>query len=148
MWHSRRSSHVSPAMYARPALTTRLKTFMPVDATLAPGPDMPPSKSDSRVGVRGKVCPLRGPDNNVDIAWMTCENVGNSDMNIHLPSSAAASYHSTARPQSSAVLIPLQYLYPIAICDHTVRQRCNITMLGFGNDICVTSCMEKGEKSL
>ena len=38
----------------------RLKTFMPVDATLAPRPNTPPSKSDGRVGVRGDVRPPEG----------------------------------------------------------------------------------------
>ena|SRR5882762_9494671 len=42
--------------------------FIPVDATLAPGPYTPPSKSDSRAGVNGSVLPPGGPDKNFAMA--------------------------------------------------------------------------------
>lgn len=62
------SSHVSPAARETPALTAGLWAFIPVDATLAPGPYTPPARSDSRVAVWGKERPPGGPDMNLAIA--------------------------------------------------------------------------------
>jgi len=62
------SSHVSPAARAIPALMAGLCPFNPDEATLAPGPKIPPVKSESRVGVCVSVRPPGGPDRNLAIA--------------------------------------------------------------------------------
>lgn len=61
------SSHVSPAARASAALMAGRIAFIPVDATLAPGPYMPPLRSDNRVAVNGSVRPPGGPDRNFAI---------------------------------------------------------------------------------
>lgn len=78
------SSHVSPAARAAAALMTGRTAFIPVDATLAPGPYTPPLRSESRVAVSGRVRPPGGPDKNFAMSNVSYQHRLNGDTMLRL----------------------------------------------------------------
>ena len=83
--------------------------FMPVEATLAPGPYTPPARSDSRVAVNGSARPPGGPERKFAIAATRVNIFYDGGVNERdIPCSAAFSYQYMALWQLSLVPIPLQ----------------------------------------